>query len=304
MSFVLDTSRYQGATINFAAAKAAGCSGVYVKTTEGAGSVDPTWRTHHDAAMAVGLPVGAYHFADMGAVAAEAGNFSVQLRLAPWQLDPVLDIETANATASWLIGFRAQLRADIGDPWFRAYSSVSLLNGPLAARLWLDANSTQWAAEYGSALRLADMRQAVMWQNTSSASVPGIVGNVDEDQFLNGWTPAADSHGSSATTQGDDMPAYQLHVPNPTTDDHLEMAVKGCTELYFHTGYGVKLTCTAVMFFGRTATDWGGVQGVGGEKDNLVIGVNQPGPIAIPAGAVQVSVRYECDGPWTLSANS
>jgi hypothetical protein len=77
----------------------------------------------------------------------------------------------------------------------------------------------------------------------------------------------------------------------------------GCTELYLHTGYGVQLTAVAIMYFGATPPG-SGFNGAGGEVDNLVVGNNRPGPIAIPPGAVQVSVRYSCNGPWTLSANS
>jgi hypothetical protein len=32
----------------------------------------------------------------------------------------------------------------------------------------------------------------VLWQNTSAATIPGVLGSVDEDRFMHGWTPAAD----------------------------------------------------------------------------------------------------------------
>src|SRR5438067_8684636 len=106
---LIDVSHYQG-TINWGQA-ASYIQGAYVKLTEGTSYVDAPWRTNHDGATAAGLPVGCYHFADLADPVAEANHFADQYVTAPWQLRPVLDIETAGASGSWIRAFRAQFRA-------------------------------------------------------------------------------------------------------------------------------------------------------------------------------------------------
>lgn len=189
MTFLLDCSHYQG-TINWTQVKADGCVGAYIKTTDGVSGVDAMWQANHAGARGVGLPVGPYHFAEGGNVSAEAAHFA-SIWSAGWELHPTLDYEIASANAGWLTAFRTFFRQDSGFEPFRLYSSVSLLNGPLNPSGWLDALSTIWAAEYAAALAFHNSA-TVLWQNTSTAKVPGILGNVDEDQWQNGWTPAAD----------------------------------------------------------------------------------------------------------------
>jgi hypothetical protein len=189
MTFLLDCSHYQG-TINWTQVKTDGCVGAYIKVTDGATGVDAMWQTNHAGATSVGIPVGPYHFAEGGNVSAEAGHFA-SIWPAGWQLHPTLDYEISSANAGWLAAFRTDFRQDSGFGPFRLYSSVSLLNGPLKPSGWLDAQSSIWAAEYGAALAFNSVA-TVLWQNTSAATIPGILGNVDEDQFQNGWTPAVD----------------------------------------------------------------------------------------------------------------
>lgn len=165
--------------------------GVIEKITEGAGYVDPAWTNIYAGAASVGLPRGAYHFANMGNAMTEANHFADVYLSRAWQLVPVLDIETASASAGWLIAFRAQFRARVGHAWLRVYSSESLLTGVLNPDRWVDAQTDIWAARYNSTLGW-NHPALVLWQNTSAATVPGIVGSVDESQFMNGWTPALD----------------------------------------------------------------------------------------------------------------
>lgn len=203
MTFVIDTSHYQG-VINWEQVKADGCVGAYVKATDGAFGVDADWQTHRAGANAVGIPVGPYHFAEGGNVSAEAAHFA-SIWSAGWQLHPALDYEIAGVNATWLVAFRTDFRQDTEYRPFRVYASESNLTGALNPAGWIDSNTTIWAARYNSTLGWTHP-QLVLWQNTSAANIPGIVGSVDEDQFMNGWTPAAD--------QGDDMGALQDIDPN------------------------------------------------------------------------------------------
>lgn len=197
---LIDVSHYQG-TINWAQLAAAGVDGAYVKVTDGASGVDANWQTNHAGARAAGIPVGPYHFAEGGNSSAEAAHFA-SVWPAGWDLHPVLDYEIAGVNAAWLTAFRSDFRADTGFQPFRVYASQGSLVGALNPAGWIDAQTTIWAARYAPTLGW-DHPQLVLWQNTSAATVPGVLGHVDVDQFMHGWTPAADQGGPVALTQND-----------------------------------------------------------------------------------------------------
>lgn len=213
---LIDVSHFQGA-INWAQTDPA-IDGAYIKITEGSSSVDAQWSANHSGTTLHGKPAGAYHFADLGNPVTEANHFANIYLQASWQLHPVLDIETNGATANWIVQFRNQFRARTGKQGFRVYSSLSLLEGALNPANWIDANTTIWAARYNSTLGW-NHPQLVLWQNTSSATVPGVVGHVDDDQFMNGWTPAVDQQGSQGAVN--DM-LLSDEITNPQTGKPLD----------------------------------------------------------------------------------
>jgi GH25 family lysozyme M1 (1,4-beta-N-acetylmuramidase) len=200
--------------INWAAANRS-IDGVYMKITEGLSLVDPAWQADYTGAGGQSIPRGPYHFADLGSATAEADHFADQVLLRVWELVPVLDIEKTGATAAWLKAFRARFRARMSaagrSTRFRVYTSFSFLQGALAPGGWVDAASTIWAARYAATLGF-DHPQLVLWQNTSTATLAGFVGSVDEDQYQHGWTPAAD------TTPKPEAPDVNLTDPLSYTD--------------------------------------------------------------------------------------
>lgn len=214
MGFLIDCSHYQG-NINWAQVKTDGCLGAYVKTTDGTSGVDAMWQTNHAGAHAVGLPVGPYHFAEGGNVSAEAAHFA-SVWSAGWELHPVLDYEIAGVNPGWLTAFRTYYRQDTGFQPFRVYASEGNLTGALNPAGWVDPDTTIWAARYAGSLGWSHP-QLVLWQNTSSATVPGILGNVDEDQFQNGWTPATDQ--GATMDWSDTAPTPQLDANGNYTGD-------------------------------------------------------------------------------------
>jgi hypothetical protein len=212
----------------------------------------------------------------------------------------VLDVESGDATPGEVPGWVNASRTAGQEPSVYLSSSVwaAAINACVSANV---AVPHFWIADWNNVQNLPSITvggvgyTAVAHQYADPAHGSG--GNYDNSVVADYW-PGVDP----APTE-DDVPTYQVHLTDATSDSHIEMGVKGCTELYLHTGYGVQLTATAIMYFGATPPG-SGFNGVGGEVDNLVVGNNRPGPIAIPPGAVQVSVRYSCNGPWTLSANS
>lgn len=211
---LIDVSHYQGA-IDWTRADPV-IDGAYVKVTEGVAAVDARWSANHAGAAAGGRPVGGYHFADGADPVAEANHFADEYLAAAWQLDPVLDAEVPAVTAAWVAAFRTQLRARLaaaGRPTrFRLYTSYAYLTGQLTPSGWIDPGSTIWAARYAAALDWSHPR-LVLWQNTSAAAVPGVLGDVDADQYMNGWTPAADQGAPVTAPTAQDIANAILDTP-------------------------------------------------------------------------------------------
>jgi hypothetical protein len=212
----------------------------------------------------------------------------------------VLDVENGAATTGQVPGWVTASRSAGQEP--TVYLSTSIWADAINACLSANVAVPQfWIAHYNNVQDLPSITvdgvgyTAIAHQYADPQYGSG--GNYDLSVVAPYWP------GVDPAPVEEDVPTYQVHLTDTTSDSHIEMGVKGCTELYLHTGYGVQLTAMAIMFFGPTPAG-PGFTGLGGEVDNLVVGDNRPGPITIPPGAVQVSVRYSCSGPWTLSANS
>lgn len=90
----LDVSHHQG-PIDWAAIRAGGWSGVWIKATEGATWVDPRFRENHQGAQAAGVRRGAYHFYGFCSDPADqAAHFLATLGADPGELIPALDVES------------------------------------------------------------------------------------------------------------------------------------------------------------------------------------------------------------------
>jgi hypothetical protein len=295
---IIDVSHHQG-VIDWARTALA-IDGAYIKVTEGAGITDDRWRVNHDAASGAGEPVGAYHFADLGDPVAEANHFADQYLTAAWQLRPVLDIETAGATAAWLAAFRRQFRARTGNAPFRVYSSLSLLTGALAPAGWIDADTDIWAARYASSLGW-NHPQLVLWQNTSAATVLGILGSVDADQYCNGWTPAAD-----LPPIGEPV-LSNIDCPKGT-NAHRCFGVAGAKGLRVHLGFGERVAVHQIVWVDDTNNQIpGGTYapgGFGSDATSWVFESDRPGPVPVPPGATQCSLRYDAAGDFVVSVSS
>ncbi len=94
----------------------------------------------------------------------------------------------------------------------------------------------------------------------------------------------------------------------PGTDQHVDLAVVGCTKLRLHTSWGAQVAVHDILFYGDTGPDLRGT-GVGGGYDDGNHGgqpwrwdSNRPGPVEIPAGATTVTVRYDAGHDFFLSA--
>ena len=191
----VDVSSWQhlnGATINWAAVKAAGNSFAVIKTTEGTTYVNPRFAADKAGAQAAGLVVGAYHYARPAmplSTAVDQANYflahagSVNTT---GQLAPVLDLEQtgglspANLT-SWTETFLRTVEARTGrTPILYTYRSFWLNK---LANTQAFKKYPLWYAIYNNNANPGSLPGSwpnwLIWQYDSGGSVTGISGRVD-----------------------------------------------------------------------------------------------------------------------------
>ena len=304
MTFQLDCSHYNG-MINWPAVKADGCVGAVVKTSQGATGVDPTWRANHDGARAVGIPVAPYHFSNDTSPDSEAAHFAT-FWSAGWDYRWWLDEELASASVAFITAFRARMRALTGYQLAGVYSSESLFSGTLRPSTYRDAHTGLWAARYGGSLGWDDP-DLLIWQYSSTANVAGVVGHVDESEFMNGWTPARD--GGTDTPMvitEDDMGYHQYVTGDGTTEQSVQVPAMGMRFARFHTGQGNQLTIKEALCAADTPAG-SGVQmlaPIHPAGTDWAIDNDRPGPVTLPTGCSTLNVRFVCNGNATISTSA
>jgi GH25 family lysozyme M1 (1,4-beta-N-acetylmuramidase) len=214
----LDASSYQGAP-NWGAVKADGVELVILKASESTRDSLSFWF-HQEApkALAAGLQVASYHFAyTPGDPAAQAAWFVSQTAILP--TDTVTLSNGAHLPSRWLdmesgagdlTGWARTFLKGTGKPTgFYSYSpfiTSHIQKGAAdlgAYRLWL--------ASYQGTCPLppAPWSAVSLWQNTSSASQPGILGRTDSDfvlaqpqgrrpMYVTAHVPAPDANGTQS----------------------------------------------------------------------------------------------------------
>jgi len=182
MTKVIDISSWQDAatpTIDFAAVKESGVSGVMIKFTQGVHYVNPKCREHAVAAHAAGLIVGAYHLGEPGVNTpeAEAAFFLREISGIDIDLAVALDLENFGKLAygeaqiwceKWLEKVKG--RAGVELIYLNEYLYTHLIGAPWAYKLW--------AARFEP----TDGTVAFMTQ-TGQSTVNGINGLVDINEL-------------------------------------------------------------------------------------------------------------------------
>lgn len=186
---LVDLSHFQGKA-DLQSAANAGVKGIYNKSTQGCGYVDPSYTSRRKvakqaskarkAAGKAGLLFGAYHFADPTKTdaRAEAAHFLSIANPQPGDLIPVLDLEKSNgmdktALTVWVGEFVDAVQAKTGvKPMI--YTPFDLAKG-YGCYLWVARYSNTFEAP-----RIpAPWTKAVMWQHSDGQygpikTVPGI----------------------------------------------------------------------------------------------------------------------------------
>lgn len=186
MLTIIDVSMWQG-SVNWSRVKQAGIRLAFVKATEGEHFTDPRFEANRREAQALGIRLGAYHFADPlhGSPQAQAAHFAkVVGTLRRRELRPVVDLETGrpSTTETFARELVQAIRKQLGvTPLlysYQAYLSAMRLHRTLGGGLWLASYSRNDGVDYGADVP-KPWKHWVAHQFTSKGHAPGIAGSVD-----------------------------------------------------------------------------------------------------------------------------
>lgn len=182
----IDVSHYQG-DVNWQKVVNSNVKFAYSKATQGAQYVDKKFSVNQLNATAAGIPFGAYHFFSPDKdVVKQIAHFVKHANVQLGSLPPVLDIETMSKKSSdnllvedilqWINGVK---QATNCQPIL--YAGLAFYNRHLTT---LPTDIPFWLAEYSNEVTMPKGIDAwSFWQQSQSASIPGIKGNVDLDWF-------------------------------------------------------------------------------------------------------------------------
>jgi len=206
----VDISHYDG-TVSFTQLKGGGYDFAIAKATEGTSYVDPTFAGNWAAMKQAGVVRGAYHFfhSNMdGATQAQHLLDTIKSAggLQPGDLPPVADVEVTDSQSpatqqSVLATFLQAVKAGTGmtpiiytSP---SFASTNLGTGFGQYTLWI----ANWQVTCPSLP--APWTTWDFWQDSSTATVPGISGQVDTDEFNGSLTQLMGLGGGTGSTGGD-----------------------------------------------------------------------------------------------------
>ena len=232
----IDTSYWNGHPV-FGQVRAAGVTLVIMKCGGGEGGRlygDSVYVANREAARAVGLAVGSYFF--NGPVDPSAAA-DMQMRIVDWRPGDVvaIDIENNGNQRHWtpaeaMIWVQRILAHGVPADRIFVYMSAGLLGLGWDAIAALGVRV--WVAQYGpndgamhSTPGSGPWAGYTLWQWTSVASCPGIVGNVDMNVISSSWASAGETPITSIPTPPpyfapleDDMFKLYYRKDAPTAD--------------------------------------------------------------------------------------
>jgi len=193
----IDVSHYQG-DIDWVKVKADGVEYVWAKSSQGVKNRDDRFtKGRRKSAKEAGIPLGAYHFADLGQDAKKnAQNFADAIgQLEPGDLLPMVDVEdsglpkgiSSSQVNDWLVDFANEFNLHIKSPlvmycgvgdWAGRAGAMSEQVKELYPFLWLCRYTN--AKDPG---KTGPWKTWNIWQYSSAGSVDGIKGNVDMNRM-------------------------------------------------------------------------------------------------------------------------
>jgi lysozyme len=202
----IDVSYHQGA-IDWQQVAASGKRFAFVRATAGTLTADSAYEANRSGALAAGLAVGSYHYANPDTAPNDAGNeatwFLQNATIAPGDLVPVLDFEVSNgldaaSLTAWAQTWLSQVSATTGVRPI-IYTNPNFWSTSMADTDWFARNgySVLWIANWTTASQPAVSAGYwggsgwSFWQHSSTGTVPGISGAVDLDRYNGSSLPAS-----------------------------------------------------------------------------------------------------------------
>src|SRR5665213_1426709 len=201
----VDVSSYQGSSINWSSVLSSGRSFAWAKATGGTGIIDGDFTRNENNGKNAGVYMGAYHFAypylnTPGGEAAyfwkEAGGY---IKADGKSLQPMLDMEEfkgldgAGSYTAWANDWCADIVADCNAKGVTVTPMI-YVSACNAGYFGSSITGLPWIADYNSENSQTGTPWSVcsgddvwgtwnVWQFSSSGSVSGIPGSVDQDVF-------------------------------------------------------------------------------------------------------------------------
>jgi lysozyme len=182
----IDVSKWQ-ATVNWESVQQAGIEFAFARATYGTSEVDSYFSDNWQAMKNAGVIRGAYHFFLVADDPTQQAEFFIKTvgSLGPNDLPPVIDVESTSGTSS-------NLAADV-QTWLNVveqglgrtpiiYTAPSYWNENITGGF---GDYPLWVAEYGvsSPKPVNGWSNYTFWQYSSSGTVAGVNGAVDQDYF-------------------------------------------------------------------------------------------------------------------------
>jgi GH25 family lysozyme M1 (1,4-beta-N-acetylmuramidase) len=194
----IDVSHWQN-VINWPQVAASGKKFAFIKASESTTLVDEFYATNRAQAKALGMLVGAYHFArpsrNAGDAIAEADYFLAMAQPVAGDLYPVLDLEVTGGLSpvelqEWVKAYLERIHERLGARGI-IYTSPTFWRNNMADTNWFAINGyrTLWVAHWTSGPSPSVPGENwggtgwTFWQYTSSGRVSGISGRVDLNRY-------------------------------------------------------------------------------------------------------------------------
>lgn len=178
----IDISNHNS-NVNYLNVKAAGCSYVYIKATEGKTYKDPKTEIHYNGCKRAGLKVGFYHyFKSTSEPEQQAEAFFNVIKKYKNDLIAMLDVEEDfNGMSNGVIRFFNKWK-QITDIPLGIYTYSGFLNNYTAAAREYLKDVPCWIANYRanfSGVATGFFNNVIGWQNSSTASIGSFTGDTN-----------------------------------------------------------------------------------------------------------------------------
>lgn len=288
-------TRYQK-VIDWGRVQSAGYEFAYVKVSDGTVAKDTAdWGPR---GRAVGIHMGAYHYAQPGDPIAQANllcNLAVSNELS--DLAPALDLEapfTPNQSAvNFAVAFLRQVRARGFRPaLYGNQSMMNVIRGPVLAAI---PETYIWIARYGA----NPTGHFDLWQHSQSGQVPGIYASAVD--LNTGVIPlntvvGGGAASSTATPNVNQKDEERTVIAEASNDDYIVLPTFGGRKLFVGAAYGRTVNAKEIWAIGASKASGGNYLSNGAGQ---VFAADRPGPIMLPEGTVSVTIRYSASHAFT-----